>query len=147
MMIINEEIDSTANIDKGIVDVNAHPVRDAINNQLAQATSCGAVTPYIVLQKVRKILAQFHISLPPIIFLEGEHGVETVEIRQFGDIMGMNNAGEVVTKAEYPYHLYFEYQMNSYGMYDVFCEIVNEEDLEELLDAAESEFDDEDEDK
>lgn len=30
------------------------------------------------------------------------------------------------------YHLYFEYQLNEYGLYDVFCEIITDLELDEL---------------
>lgn len=141
-MKLSEEVNPSFNVERGLVGVNVDAVRDNINILLAGVTNCSTVTPYIALERVRKVLAQFHIFLPKVSFLEGDHGVETFPIHQFGEMMGMRNDGEVVTKIENPYHLFFEYQMSDRGMFDVFCEIVNDDELEELLSDVETEIDD-----
>lgn len=147
-MTLKEEVNPSFNVDRGLMDVNVDAVRDNINILITGVTECSTVTPYIALERVRKVLAQFHIFLPKVTFLEGEHGVQTFEINQFGEMMGMRNDGTVVTKTEYPYHLYFEYQMNDRGMFDVFSEIVNKDELNELLDDVDEEsMEDEREDK
>lgn len=138
--MLKEEVDLAGNVERGLIGVNDDAARDNINGHLAVATSCSCITPYVALERVRKVLAAFHIMLPQLMFLDGDHGVETVQIKQFGNIMGVTNTGEVVTKVDYPYHLYFEYQRNEFGMYDVFCEIVNEEELKELLSDVEDEL-------
>lgn len=143
-MELNEEVNPSFNVERGLVGVNVDAVRDNINILLAGVTNCSTVTPYIALERVRKVLAQFHIFLPKVTFMEGDHGVQTFPIQQFGEMMGMRNDGEVVSKVNDPYHLYFEYQMSDRGMFDVFCEIVNNDELEELLNDVEDEIDDED---
>lgn len=143
-MKLNEEVNPSFNVERGLVGVNVDAVRDNINILLAGVTNCSTVTPYIALERVRKVLAQFHIFLPKVTFMEGDHGVQTFPIQQFGEMMGMRNDGEVVSKVNDPYHLYFEYQMSDRGMFDVFCEIVNNDELEELLNDVEDEIDDED---
>lgn len=143
-MKLNEEVNPSFNVERGLVGVNVDAVRDNINILLNGVTNCSTVTPYIALERVRKVLAQFHIFLPKVTFMEGDHGVQTFPIQQFGEMMGMRNDGEVVSKIDDPYHLYFEYQMTDRGMFDVFCEIVNNDELEELLNDVEDEIDDED---
>jgi hypothetical protein len=56
--------------------------------------------------------------------------------------MGMTNDGTVVVKNYDPYYIYFEYQMNDRGSFDIFCEIVEESELQEILDDIESEMED-----
>lgn len=143
-MKLREEVDPAGHVKKGFIGVNNDAARDNINVHLASVTACACITPYIALERVRKVLAQFHIFLPKIMFLDGEHGVETFPTNQFGEVMGMRDDGKVVNKVPDPYHVYFEYQMNERGMFDVFCEIVNQEELEDLLDDVESDMNDED---
>ncbi len=44
----------------------------------------------------------------------------------------LNNKLDQVGVKDETYHLYFEYQLNEYGMYDVFVEVVTDEELAEL---------------
>ena len=50
---------------------------------IAGVVSQPAVTPYVVYNRLSKLLAQYHIALPRK-FLEGDKGVEVFEIRQIG---------------------------------------------------------------
>lgn len=61
-------------------------------------------------------------------YLQGSHEYEEI-----------NNKEKAVGVKDETYHLYFEYQLNEYGMYDVFVEIVTDEELEELGVEEESE--------
>jgi hypothetical protein len=140
--LLNEEMLPYAQSEKSMVGVDNSPVRDNINILLHSVTSCTHATPYHALELVRKVLAPFHIMLPATNFLDGDAGHEVFEIKQFGDTMGMNNQGEVVTKVGSPYYVYFEYQLNRRGSFDVFCEIVNEDELEDLLDDVDDELED-----
>lgn len=142
---INEETMPFAQTDKGFVGVDSEAVRDNINSLLNGVTTSGFITPYIALEKIRKVLANFHIFLPKVVFNDGDSGIHTFEISQFGEKIGMTDDGKVVTKENDPYHLYFEWQMNDDGMFDVFSEVVDEEELEELVDDYNEEEDDEEE--
>lgn len=124
------------------VDIENEKIRDGINTELDNATESSSLTPYIALEKVRKILMPYHIHVPRYLFKDDEHGILTFEARQFGDIYGMKDDGQVYTKDEYPYLLYFEYQKNEIGMYDVFCEIIDRADLAEIQNDLEEEGDD-----
>jgi hypothetical protein len=146
MTILKEEVDITPYVERGLVGVNVDAVRDNINTFLNGVLGKCFITPYIALERVRKVLANFHIFLPRTTFLEGDRGVEVFDIKQFGEAMGMRNDGTVVTKMSDPYSLYFEYKMNDKGMFDVFAEIVTKDELDELMDAVNDDMDDDAED-
>lgn len=138
--IISEEVDLTANVEKGVVDVHDHAVRNNINSFLNGELACHVVTPYVAFNKVNKVLANFHIFLPKAPYMEDTQGVHVFKIKQFGRVAGMRNDGSVVTKIEQPYSLYFEWKRNERGMFDVFAEIVTDEELADLLDAVEDDI-------
>jgi len=131
------------NAEGGHVDIENDSVRDNINNLLAAVTASPAISPYTALERVRKVLTQFHINLPTHSFMEGNQGSTTFEINQFGSRIGMNDDGEVVTKGASGYNLYFEYAAQLDGKYAVFAEIVNEDELQEILDDVEEEMNEE----
>ena len=144
MTVIKEEVDITPYVERGLVGVNVDAVRDNINTFLNGSLGKCFVTPYIALERVRKVLANFHIFLPRTTFLEGDRGVEVFDIKQFGEVMGMRDDGSVVTKVSDPYSLYFEYKMNDKGMFEVFAEIVTQEELDDLMSAVEDDMNDDD---
>ena len=127
----------------GHIDIENDSVRDNINNLLAAVTASPAISPYTALERVRKVLTQFHINLPAHTFMEGSQGSTTFEINQFGSRIGMTNDGEVVTKGESGYTLYFEYEAQLDGKYAIFAEICDEDELEEILKDVEEEMNDE----
>lgn len=137
---LNEETMPYAQTEKGFVGVDNGPVRDNINIHLASVTAKPYASPYHAMEIVRKALAAFSIFPPSTNFLDGDSGHEIFAINQFGDKMGMTNDGQVVVKSADPYFLYFEYAMNDKGSFDVFCEIVTEDELDEILSDLESEM-------
>jgi hypothetical protein len=141
---LREEVDIAPYVDRGVIDVHDPAVRDNINTLLNGALGQCFITPYIALEKVRKVLAYYHIFLPKTTFLEGDHGVEVFDINQFGDVKGMRDNGDVVTRMDTSLNLYFEYKMNDKGLFDIFCEIVTNEELDDLVDNVEDEINDED---
>lgn len=141
---LREEVDIAPYVERGVIDVHDPAVRDNINTLLTGALGQCFITPYIALEKVRKVLAYYHIFLPKTTFLEGDRGVEVFDIKQFGELAGMRNNGDVVTRVDGSQNLYFEYKMNDKGMYDIFCEIVTNEELDDLVDNVEDEINDED---
>jgi hypothetical protein len=143
MRYIQEDFDPSINVEGGSIDINDDAVEDAINRYLSAVTAKSVVTPYIALEKIRKILAYYKIFLPQTAFLEGDEGNEVFEISQFGDKMGMTDDGEVKVKNDDGLYLYFEWMMNEDGLFDVFSEIVDEEELDEIL----ADFDEEGEDE
>lgn len=128
------------NDDGGHIDIEKDSVRDNINNLLAAVTASPAISPYTALERVRKVLSQFHINLPAHTFMEGSSGSTTFEINQFGSRIGMTDDGEVVTKGASGFNLYFEYAAQMDGKYAVFAEVVDEDELQEILDDVEEEI-------
>ena len=139
---LSEEMMPFAHTEKGFVGVDNGSVRDNINIHLASVTARSCSTPYHAMEMIRKVLAPFSIFPPQTNFLDGDSGHEVFPIKQFGDKMGMTNDGTVVVKNYDPYYVYFEYQMNDTGSFDIFCEIVEESELQEILDDIESEMED-----
>ena len=144
MKFVREEVNPTSYVERGILDVDDAGVRDNINVLLTGALSSCTLTPYIALEKVRKVLAYFHIHLDKAPFMEGDRGVQVFDVHQFGRSAGMRNDGEVVTKVSQPFSIYFEYQQNDKGMFDIFCEIVTQDELDDLIDDAEEDINDDD---
>jgi hypothetical protein len=141
---IREETMPYAGTSSGTIDVRDSDARDNINRILSGITHGRFVTPYIAFERVSKALANFLIYPPRQSFLEGDSGEVHFEIKQFGEKMGMNDDGTVVTAPELPYYIYFEYRLDDNGMFNIFCEVVDEDDLEEIFDDLEDEMNDED---
>lgn len=139
---ISEEILPFAQTEKGFVGIDNGPVRDNINLLLANVTTMPYSTPYHALEAVRKTLISFHIALPATQFLDGDEGVEVFPINQFGKKMGVLPTGEVVTQMPSAYYVYFEYAMNEKGSFDIFSEIVDDEELQDLMSDIEDEEED-----
>lgn len=115
------------------IDVEDEDVRTQINSMLSQALSEPFLTPYIALERINKILTVFHITIPSSTMLDGDHGYKTFGVSQFGDKFGMTNTGETMVKKEGSNSVFMEYGMNEEGTFDVFCEIVTKEELDEIL--------------
>lgn len=138
---LNEEIMPFAQTEKGFVGVDNGPVRDNINIHLSAATAKPFATPYHAMEVVRKVLAAYSIFPPSTNFLDGDSGHEVFQISQFGNKYGMTNDGNTIVKNFDPYYVYFEYAMNDKGGFDVFCEVIEEDELEEILSDVEDEVD------
>ena len=139
---ISEEVDLAANVRSGNVDIDDPAVRDSINTFLTGVTAKCFVTPYIAYERVSKVLANFHVHLPRTTFLENDSGMVVLPVSQFGGKVGMRNDGTVVTKDPQPYHVYFEYRRSEKGLFDVFCEILDEAELDDIMDDLHDEMDD-----
>lgn len=140
---LSEENNPFSGTPEGFVGIEDSATRDYLNALLAGITSGRFLTPYISLERVSKVLASYHIFLPKTSFLEGDSGSAIWPINQFGGKIGMNNDGEVVTAPVSNFSVYFEYRMSDMGTYIVFCEVVDQEELEEILDDVEAEMNDE----
>lgn len=149
MRNIVEDFDPSTNVEGGSIDINDEAVVDAINRNISSVTASACVTPYVALEKVRKILAYYKIFLPQTVFLEGDEGNEVFEINQFGEKFGITNDAEIKEKNSDDLYLYFEWMTNDDGMIDIFSEIVDSDELDEILadfedEAEEDENDDSD---
>jgi hypothetical protein len=136
---ISEETMPYAATARGSINIDDPSVLDGLNTTLTGVTSDKFVTPYIAFERVQKALANFLIFPSRPTFLEGESGLYTNPIKQFGEKMGQTNDGNFVEDDQDKYHLYFEYMQDDDGMFKVFCEIVTEDELDDLLDDVEDE--------
>ena len=143
MTVLREDVDPTVNVEGGSIDIKDEAVLDSINRGLAAATAGCVITPYIALEKVRKVLAYYKIFIPQTNFLEGDEGQEVFAVSQFGLKYGMTNDGEIKDKKSDDLHVYFEWSMNDLGLFDIYCEVVNNEELEELVAAYNEDSEDE----
>jgi hypothetical protein len=133
---VNEETMPYAVTDRGSINIDDHSVVDGLNALLAGVTKDKVVTPYIAYERVQKALANFLIFPPRPTFLEGDSGVYVHNINQFGNKIGMTDSGEFKkdTDDDSEYALFFEYQTCDCGMYNVFCQVVTQDELDELMD-------------
>lgn len=121
------------------IDIENPETKARVNSLLGQALETSFLTPYMGIERISNVLAKFHIPIPKSTFLEGDHGYKVFEVNQFGTKFGMNDQGEVVQKDGCSCSIYFEYQLNDSGEFDIFAEIVSEEELDEILDDVEDE--------
>ena len=144
---LNEEVLPTVQVADGGLDISKPAVRAAINAAIAGVVSQPAVTPYVVFNRLSKLLAQYHIILPKR-FLEGDKGVEVFELRQFGHKMGMTDSGEFVNEVPSTHYLFMQYGIISPfgityakpivgGMFKVMARLVDKAELDKLMDMAE----------
>lgn len=139
---LKEDFDPAIFNADGGMSINDPTVMDAINSNLEVSTSCKFRTPYNALEEIRKVLAYYKIFLPKSMFLDENHGNDVFEVSQFGEKMGMNNQGEVVTASDSPLFVYFEWSLNEKGMYDAFAALVDQEELDEILADYDAEVED-----
>jgi hypothetical protein len=137
-----EDFDPAIYNHDGGISIKDPTVVDAINSNLEVTTANVFRTPYNALEDVRKVLEYYKIFLPKAIFLDQNHGNDVFEISQFGEKMGMNDQGEVVTASDSPLFVYFEWSLNDEGMFDVFACVVNEDELNEIMADFDAEVED-----
>ena len=137
-----EDFDPAIYNHDGGISIDDPTVVDAINSNLEVTTANVFRTPYNALEDVRKVLEYYKIFLPKAIFLDQNHGNDVFEISQFGEKMGMNDQGEVVTASDSPLFVYFEWSLNDEGMFDVFASVVNEDELNEIMADFDAEVED-----
>ena len=138
---ISEEVLPSVQVKDGSIDLRNPTVLASINAALASVTAQPAVTPYVVYNRISKLLSQFHIIMPRK-FLDADKGVEVFEIKQFGHKMGMTDQGEFINEVPATYYLFLQYNMSpslviTGGMFRVMAKIVDKVELDRLLDMAE----------
>lgn len=155
-MTIREEIDPYVMSPRGLVGLNDEATLNTVNAMIARATDCTCQTPYIALERVRKILSTYHVNLPKYTLMDADEGNVVFTVSQFGEKFGYDQDGDVSMKNNDGLYLYFEYVLDDDGGYSTFAEVVDAEDLSELLDdynsdeeedSDEGEMEDEDEDE
>lgn len=104
------------------IDPPSESTITAINASLARNLNQKFLTPYIALEAIRKVFATYSVFIPAKIFMDADEGDVTFDLVQFG-----------VETVESTNYVYFAWEMNEEGTFDVFAEVVNEQELEELL--------------
>lgn len=167
--ILNEQNMPFDGTNNGSVDIRDEETRDHINTLLSRATHGKFLTPYIGLQCVSKTLANFHIFIPNQGMMEGDTGIIIEPVEQFGFKAGSTDQGQIVVKGEIgkdythgphvegedneivekaetvDHFIYFEYAAGDCGMFDIFCQIVDQDELDEILEDVEADDEEEDE--
>jgi len=115
-------------------DIHNQETLDLANAAIAEVTDQVFANPYSALERVRKVLNIFSINLPAYRFMEGETGNTVFDINQYGIQSGIDSNGEKIVTPDADLFLYFEYQLNTEGLYEVFGEIVDQDNLQDLLD-------------
>jgi hypothetical protein len=110
-------------------------VLDKINVQLAKEANGPFITAYVGLERARKVLAYFGITVPAAVFLTNGSGEASYPVHQFGAASGIDASGQV-TKPEEP-KLVFFYVYSQLPSGEYYCEshVVHKDDLqtEEVL--------------
>lgn len=171
---INEETMPYAVTASGSINIDDLAVRDGLNALLAGVTKDKFITPYIAYERVQKALANFLIFPPRPSFFQGESGMYTYPINQFGDKFGQKEDGTFVrdgetlkdethgdhppgeetgkiqppdTNVEEKYSLFFEWRQSDCGMFNIFAEVVTQDELDDILEDLEAELNDDGEDE
>ena len=123
--------EGTQHLKSHSLDLDIKEVRQEINRALNAGIS-SALTPYIGIERARKILAPYSVFIPASGFMDEDQGSKIFGVIQYDSISGMNNKGEVVTKTETPYHIYFTYASFG-GSYMCSCKLVTVDELDEIV--------------
>lgn len=140
---LQEEI--TLPVAHGTVDITDISTMSNINALLGRALNQEFITPYIALEKVRQVLAYFSVHLEGTTKLfSGDEGSFTFAVLQFGGITGVGESPETdEDEARSPFSpiaappearfIYFTWELNEEGTFDVWAEIVTATELTELI--------------
>jgi hypothetical protein len=123
-------------IDKTKVGVSGLSTRNEINRNLAAVLSSNFVNPYDGWVRIRKVLDQYGVVLPKVVFQDQEQGEEVVALSQFGDKWGATLDGVVTSpndSEEEDYFLYYNFGIDETGFYDTYAKIVTEDELNDIL--------------
>ena len=150
---LKEDVVPTAVVKDGSIDLEREVVRAQINSSLASVLADPSVTPYNALMRASKVLSYFSIILPKRVYLDGEKGIEAIELRQFGDRMGMTDQGEFIKEVPGKFYLFIQYWRthpnfvpyaatanfisSTGGMFKVAAKVVDKIELDRLIDMAE----------
>lgn len=131
-------------------DLRDPRVIDDINNHLEVKLAERFLTPYIALERARKVLSLYGIVIPAVAWMNGDDGEKVFPIFQWGGIYGTKGITSLDTNLEsnpnYVVYISWSY-VEHVGVYDIYAAVVNTEQLNTLLktDFDGTPFDDQDE--
>lgn len=128
-------------------DVSDHPIvnsavnideqKDSINANLEAALEQEFITPHIALERVRNILVAYDIRISgtlPGEEMGGDEGDRVFGIIDYDKLTPKGDENTVVfDTAKITYSVYFAWELNESGSYEIWCQIVDDEELEALL--------------
>lgn len=125
----------------GRSDLSDSRAIDNINNSLDRALDTYYLTPYIALERIRKVLAPFGIVVPAVVFMNSDGGSRVFPISQWGGTYGTTgkafdpmNPVDTNIEVNPEYNLYYTWAYDrTRKVYNVYARIVNTEKLSELL--------------
>lgn len=150
---------SSANFPKPLnvsfADLTNSKVIDDINNHLDVQLHDGLITPYVGLERARKVLTPYGIMIQAVAWLNGEDGEQIFPIHQWGGLYGTKGITGTSTSDAIDTNLTVNPELSVYfswsystekNAYDIYCAVVNQEDLNDLLykDFDGTPFDDQD---
>ncbi len=132
-------------VDFGRSDLSDPRAIDNINNSLDRALDTYYLTPYIALERIRKVLAPFGIVVPAVVFMNSNGGSKVFAINQWGGIYGTTGKSSdpydpVDTNLqENPnFSLYYTWAYDrTRKVYNVYARIVDSEKLSDLMSMSE----------
>jgi hypothetical protein len=114
-----------------------------INIMLKRVSNDIYKNPYEALQRLRQQLAYYSIHLPKFIFTNPTSGETAFEVQQFGGPIGMDTSGRVKTEPDpASMFIYFSWNVNDEGMYEIDAELMDEDNLEGILGGQEEDAED-----
>ncbi len=124
-------------------NLNNAQTRDEINNHLERKLDDKFLTPYIALERVRKVLHPYGVVIQAVAWLNGDEGEYVFPINQWGGISGLDTNLE--SNPEYNVYMSWSYDPEM-GAYDLYAAIVGLDQLDNLLSTHDdmTPFDDQD---
>lgn len=116
--------------DKQHVDLRETNTVNELNRALTQVTGAGFINPYSALERVRKIVVEYGLSIPQVGFLNEPGGNLVFEMCQFGKPYGYAKSmnGDIEKNGEeIPYKLHFKYELHQEGYYTASAVLVSTE--------------------
>lgn len=118
--------------DQASISVSNPRIRSEINHRLSTEFNSIIIAPEEGIQKVRKVLHRFGLDLPALYEADTEGDELIFIVEQFGSSA---NSEE--------FYLYLIYYLKDEGDYDFYAELVDEQELQEIINDAEIDDDEE----
>jgi len=120
-------------------DLKDPRVIDDINNHLERKLDDKFLTPYIGLERMRKVLHPYGIVIPAVTWLNGDEGDKVFTVNQYSGF------GDITPHANYVVYMSWSYTPEK-GSYDIYAALVTLDQLDFLLstDNDETPFDEQD---
>lgn len=127
-------------VDWAQTDIKKLETKLEINRNLAAILSCQFSNPYAAFVKVSKMLRNYGIHLPRMVFLDKAESEEVFVLHQFGGLHGASLDGTVTKPGTHDdaseCYLYFSYELED-GFYECSAVLADEDELGEMMEEDE----------